>query len=45
MLMNNMDGELRGFLTFLIFDEQGRKTAERSGIFYQLCHGHCSGHL
>jgi len=36
---DNMDGELRGFLTFLIFDEQGRKLLKEAGFFTNYAHG------
>lgn len=36
---DNMDGELRSFLTFLIFDELGRKLLKESGFFTNYAHG------
>ncbi|MBN1601264.1 MAG: PstS family phosphate ABC transporter substrate-binding protein [Chitinispirillaceae bacterium] len=36
---DEMDGELRSFLTFLIFDEQGRKLLKESGFFTNYAHG------
>lgn len=36
---DEMDGELRSFLTFLIFDELGRKLLKESGFFTNYAHG------